>query len=91
MTREEFNERVTKQVTVQEYKIIDFVYNFHPAIDNVNGKNQIVMIYEHGGMQVIKDMESTANKGREMIKKMQALRYELDELSEAYKRLAYGT
>lgn len=90
MTREEFNERVSKPVTVLEYKTIEFVYNYHPAIDNINGKNQIVMIYENGGMQVIKDMCPTAQLGKEIVEKMKSLRCELDDLKERYNRLSCG-
>lgn len=87
MTREEFNERVTQPVFPAEYKIIDFVYNFHPAISNTNGKNQIVMIYEYGGMRVIRDMLPTAQEAEKIASEIQRTQNRLDELKRSYEKL----
>ncbi len=90
MTREEFNERVTHPVTVEEYRTIEYVYNHHPAIDNVNGKNQIVMLYELGGMAVMKDMVDRAREADNMLEEMKNLRRGLEQVEKDYENLSKG-
>ena len=41
MMKEEFEQRIGTTVTESDYRIIETVYTFHPAIDNVIGKDHI--------------------------------------------------
>lgn len=43
-------------ISDNDYKSVEFVYTWHPAIDEVNGKDQIARIYVDFGMSVISDM-----------------------------------
>lgn len=66
MTKQEFNTNLKKifdehdytfvEPLDSDYEVIEFVYNFHPAISNTVGKEQIAMIYFIGRMSVIYDM-----------------------------------
>lgn len=49
-----------EEISNQDYKIIENVYMYHPAIDDIRGKEQIVYLYKEFGMTVIKDMEKRA-------------------------------
>ena len=64
MTREEFEAHVAKVLpegktapdpTDAEYKLIEYVYNFHPAISETDGKEQIAELYVKFGMCLIND------------------------------------
>lgn len=54
MTKQEFEIRLEdgKTVTGEQYKVIEYVYMYHPAIDAVRGKDQIAILYDMFGMTV---------------------------------------
>ena len=51
-----------KETSVNEcdWKTIEYVYTWHPAIDAVEGKKQIAYLYVNFGMSIINDMMNTA-------------------------------
>ena len=52
--------------TDAEYKVIEYVYTWHPTIDNVYGKRQIANLYYFGGMSVILNMVDTASEAEDL-------------------------
>ena len=79
MTKQEFENRIGATVSESDYRIIETVYTFHPAIDNVMGKDQIATIYKTCGMRVVRDMLPTAERAQEIENKMTELRTQLCE------------
>lgn len=76
-----------EEIPNKDYEIIENVYMYHPAIDDIRGKEQIVYLYKEFGMTVIKDMEKralqykhTLNIINEHEKSIQALKQSLKEL-----------
>ena len=71
MNKQEFMTRVNKlnpvakEPTADEYYNIEYVYTWHPSIDQVNGKDQIAYLYVNLGMRVIYDMIPTAQLAEE--------------------------
>lgn len=65
---------------VEEMKIIDYVYMYHPCISNIHGKRQIAYLYVCFGMRLIRDMESTAHVMENYEIKQRKLREELKAL-----------
>lgn len=49
-----------EEIPNKDYEIIENVYMYHPAIDDIKGKEQIAYLYKEFGMTVIKDMEKRA-------------------------------
>lgn len=82
MTRQEFNDRLSscKVVSDEAYKIIEFVYNHHPIIDPVKGKEQIAMLFDNFGMRIIKDMLPTAERAKELEEKIREARHVMHTL-----------
>ena len=56
MNHNEFNQMLGKEVTAEQYAIIEKVYMNHPIIRNTDGKSQIVDLYNLGGMLLLNDM-----------------------------------
>ena len=88
--KQEFENRIGATVSESDYHIIETVYTFHPAIDNVMGKDQIATIYKTCGMRVIRDMLPTAERAREIESKMTKLRTQLCECEREYGMLKNG-
>ena len=66
MTKQEFQNRISKDLTQAEYDIIEKVYAFHPSISNVNGKDQVEQLYNLLGMAIFYDMLPTAHRAMEI-------------------------
>ena len=67
MIWEEFVSRLPENVripTEEEYKTMEYVYNWHPSIkpSEHEGQEQIARLYSEFGMRIIYDMEETASK-----------------------------
>lgn len=82
MTKQEFEERINATISPLDYSVIEYVYMFHPAISETNGKNQIAKIYEIGGMRLIKDMVSTAKTGDRLDSEIMKAKARLDYLND---------
>lgn len=91
MTKTEFIVRLKNTaeqlITDNMYKDIEFVYTWHPCLDNVAGKDQIAKLFDMFGYRVIKDMLLTAQKAKELCdeitkkeSELQELRWKLNEL-----------
>ena len=94
MTYDEFTrkcEQLTgaKNISVSDndFKVIEFVYTYHPAINEVRGKEQIALLYTTFGMTVINDMKSRALKARELECKIAKARAEYDNAMNEYNEL----
>lgn len=80
MTKQEFEDLIGKKVTIDEYNLIELVYTFHPSISEIDGKQQIALLYNTFGMRVIRDMEGTARKAQVLEEAIITKRNELDRL-----------
>lgn len=88
MTREEFKERLEKipskyhSFSTDDYILIEYVYTWHPAIDNMTGKDQIAGIYALGGIMLIRDMYARAKKAEEADRKIRAIRKDIQGMEQ---------
>jgi hypothetical protein len=94
MMKNEFIERVRQinggiypEFTNEDWEIIEKVYNYHPSINEVTGKDQIAYLYFHFGMRVIKDMYPTAEEAESLEHKLLSLRNELERYTKEYDKL----
>ena len=62
MMKNEFEKLIGKTVSDEEYGTIEYVYTYHPAISETEGKAQIARLYTDYGMTVIEDMMERAGK-----------------------------
>lgn len=77
-------------ITNEDYKVVEYVYNFHPAIKEVGGKDQIAELWVHFGMRVIRDMVPTAKRAEELEAQIRHLRIELDKARDEMEALKKG-
>lgn len=61
MMKQEFEKLIGKEVSEEDYSLINRVYSFHPAISETEGKKQIADLYNAGGMGTIRSMLEAAN------------------------------
>lgn len=82
MRKHELEERIEGTVSDEDYKLIEFVYQFHPLIRNVSGKDEVAELYKSFGMALFRDMEPRAKKAKEVEEKMTSCRHEIETLTE---------
>lgn len=91
MTREEFNSRVSSPVSAEQYRTIEYVYQHHPVIDAVKGKDQIAQLWEIGGVRIMLDMLPTAQQAADLESAIADTRRSLADLEEQLHKLKTGT
>ena len=89
MMREEFDRKLEEirgtgsRISDEDYKLIECIYTFHPCISETDGKRQVALLYHEFGMQIFKDMLTTATRNQmleaEILKTRQKLQRLLDE------------
>lgn len=83
MQKQEFEERIERTVTDEQYKVIEEVYMWHPSIRNTSGKDEVAELYKSFGMTIFHDMLPRAKKwksGRQVEEK------EFKEACEAFRK-----
>ena len=90
MMIEEFEKLVGKTVKKEDYKVIELVYTWHPAISNTTGKKQMADLYINFGISIIKGMGPVAQKMSEIDKERRKLQGKMDTLKFREEMLAEG-
>lgn len=91
MTDTEFLSRLpegARKPTEKEFETIQFVYNYHPSIHPVGGKDQIAMLYSTFGMRIICDMQETAKRAQELEDERRQLRARLKEVEQELEEIS---
>lgn len=52
MQKQEFEEKIERTVTDEQYKVIEEVYMWHPSIRNTSGKDEVAELYKSFGMTI---------------------------------------
>ena len=58
MQKQEFEERIERTVTDEQYKVIEEVYMWHPSIRNTSGKKDLFVIDRKSGINTIAEVNS---------------------------------
>lgn len=90
MLKHEFEERFGSEISDQNYKIIETVYTWHPAIKGVGGKDQIATLYKTGGMPLIKSMLEAANIMMDLDKERRQAMRRMEEIRRRIETVASG-
>lgn len=90
MMKAEFEAMTGKSVTDEEYKVIEAVYTWHPAINDTTGKGQMKTLYTQFGFGVIRGMLPVAEKMEKLDGERRELLAQLDTIKIREGLLAVG-
>lgn len=95
MTKAEFTELISNTDTVpndKEYRIIEFVYTWHPSIseNTQEGKKQIASLYSEFGMRIIADMFPTAREAKIIQDKISEAKVSITDYERELEDLSWG-
>ena len=86
MMKYEFEEKlheiepIQRTVSGDDYKLIEYVYTYHPSISDTEGKRQVALLYHEFGIQIFKDMEAAATANQVLESTIRKTRAELQKL-----------
>ena len=78
MMKNELEKLIGKTVSDEEYGTLEYVYTYHPAISETEGKAQIARLYTDYGMTVIEDMMERAGKMEKLDGELRAAQRQVD-------------
>lgn len=90
MTKQEFEKRIGTEISQKDYSIVEYVYTWHPSINEVEGKKQMTELYKSFGMPIIKNMMETANYAETLEREMTQAQRQVEELRKRIIRVAKG-
>lgn len=82
MIKEEFQEMIGQIISDQDYEIIDTVYNFHPTVNGVSGKEEVAELYKSFGMDIFYDLFPRAKRNLELKRKLNNAQEEITRIKE---------
>lgn len=80
MNKGEFEQRVGQSVSDKDYRVIETVYQWHPAVKEVSGKDEVAELYKSFGMTIFYDMMARAEVNREMEKELRHAQAEVERI-----------
>lgn len=90
MMKHEFEKRIGNEISDKVYETVELVYNWHPAIDAIKGKDQMATIYKTGGVTLINEMVETARMMESLDGERRALVLKMEELGRREELIARG-
>ena len=90
MMKSEFEKFLGFEVSISDYKLIEYVYTWHPCISDDDGKKQMADLYKIGGMCIIKAMVDVAKKAQYIENEIRKLRAEMRKLEQERENLRSG-
>lgn len=91
MQKHEFEERIGRTVTDEQYKVIEAVYMWHPSVWNTSGKDEVAELYKSFGMTIFHDMLPRAQKARELDELLRKAQGEVQRIQEEIEELSCPT
>ena len=82
MRKEEFEKRAGQPVSDADYRIIDKVYQYHPAVSESSGKDEVAELYKSFGMVIFYDMFPRAEKNCSLKKRLRRTQEEVKQIME---------
>ena len=62
MMKHEFDKLAGITTNPDTWELIHHIYQWHPCITDVNGKDQVVALYRAGGAVIFHDMKNRADR-----------------------------
>lgn len=90
MQKREFEEMIEQPVSDAEYRVIETVYQWHPSVKEVSGKEEVAELYKSFGMAIFHDMLPRAEKNRELENKLRHAQAEVERIKAEMEELSRG-
>lgn len=90
MQKREFEEMIEQPVSDAEYRVIETVYQWHPSVKEVSGKEEVAELYKSFGMAIFHDMLPRAEKNRELERQFLHARAEMERIKAEMEELSRG-
>ncbi len=90
MQKREFEEMIEQPVSDTEYRVIETVYQWHPSVKEVSGKEEVAELYKSFGMAIFYDMLPRAERNCELEKQLRHAQTEVERIKGEMEDLSRG-
>ncbi len=91
MIKEEFQDMIGQIVSDEDYKVIEKVYQFHPAVNEVSGKEEVAELYKSFGLAIFYDLLPRAERNCELKRQLHCAQEKVGHIKQAMEELAHGS
>ncbi len=91
MIKEEFQDMIGQIVSDEDYKVIEKVYQFHPAVNEVSGKEEVAELYKRFGLAIFNDLLPRAERSCELIKQLRFAEGRVRHIGQEMEKLRQGS
>lgn len=90
MQKREFEEMIEQPVSDAEYRVIETVYQWHPSVKEVSGKEEVAELYKSFGMAIFYDMLPRAERNCELEKQLRHAQAAVEQIKGEMEELSRG-
>lgn len=90
MEKREFEKMIEQPVSDAEYKVIETVYQWHPSVKEVSGKEEVAELYKSFGMAIFYDMLPRAERNCELEKQLRHAQAAVEQIKGEMEELSRG-
>lgn len=91
MIKEEFQDMIGQIVSDEDYKVIEKVYQFHPAVNEVSGKEEVAELYKSFGMTIFYDLLPRAERNCDLEKQLRFAQARVRHIEQEMEKLRQGS
>ncbi|MCM1120082.1 MAG: hypothetical protein NC543_12080 [bacterium] len=91
MVKEEFQDMIGQIISDQDYEIINTVYNFHPSVNEVSGKEEVAELYKSFGLAIFYDLLPRAERNCELERQLHRAQEKVEHIKQVMMELAHGS
>lgn len=91
MEKREFEKMIEHPVSDAEYKIIETVYQWHPSVKEVSGKEDVAELYRSFGMAIFYDMLPRAERNCELENQLRHAQAEVELIKGEMEELSHDS
>lgn len=87
MIKKEFEDMIGQIVSDRDYEIINKVYQFHPMVNEVSGKEEVAELYKSFGLAIFYDLLPRAERNCDLEKQLRFAQARVRHLEQEMEKL----
>lgn len=91
MIKKEFEDMIGQIISDRDYEIINKVYQFHPMVNEVSGKEEVAELYKSFGLAIFYDLLPRAERNCDLEKQLRFAQARVRHLEQEMEKLRQGS
>lgn len=91
MIKKEFEDMIGQIISDRDYEIINKVYQFHPMVNEVSGKEEVAELYKSFGLAIFYDLLPRAERNCDLKKQLRFAQARVRHIEQEMEKLRQGS